>query len=302
LGDESVEALIRKDGIDILVDLAGHTAHHRLSVFARKPAPIQVTWLGYPNTTGLSAIDYRITDALSDPPGQTERWHTEKLLRLPGAFSCYLPPAESPPVGPLPALAAGHVTLGCFNHIAKVTPSLLGLWAGILKDLPGSRLFLKSRGLADPGTAGRIREELAGSGVAPERVELRGEALPTAEHLGLYNRVDIALDTFPYNGTTTTCEALWMGAPVVALAGATHVSRVSASLLTHLGAAELIASSADEYRLRCLALAADLPRLAERRATQRDRMRASPICDAAGFTRGLEEAYGRMWADFESKT
>ena len=300
--DDLVDALIRADRIDILVDLAGHTAHNRLSVFAGRPAPVQATWLGYPNTTGLSTIDYRITDSVCDPPGETERWHTEELLRLPGAFSCYLPPPECPPVGPLPALRAGHVTFGCFNHIAKLTPAAIELWSGILRGLPGSRLLLKSRGLTDPGTTGRILAQFGGGGVASSRIELRGEELPTAEHTGLYNRVDIALDTFPYNGTTTTCEALWMGVPVVTLAGATHVARVSASLLTRLGATDLIASSADEYRSRCLALAADLPRLAERRAAQRERMRAGPICDAAGFTRGLEEAYRRMWERCVAKT
>jgi predicted O-linked N-acetylglucosamine transferase (SPINDLY family) len=217
-------------------------------------------------------------------------------VRLPQAFSCYLPPAECPPVGPLPALAAGHVTFGCFNHLAKVTAAALELWAGILRELPHSRLLLKSRGLTDPETVARIRTEFEDRGVTSERVGLRGEELPTAEHLGLYNQVDIALDTFPYNGTTTTCEALWMGAPVVTLAGATHVSRVSASLLTHLGASDWIAASPDEYRLRCLALAGDLPRLAQLRAGQRERMRASPICQAAAFTRTLEEAYRRMWA------
>jgi predicted O-linked N-acetylglucosamine transferase (SPINDLY family) len=300
--DDLADALIRSDRIDILVDLAGHTAHNRLSVFGGRPAPVQVSWLGYPNTTGLPAIGYRLTDAVCDPPGLTERWHTEALVRLPQGFSCYLPPAESPPVGPLPALSAGHVTFGCFNHVAKLTPAAVELWAGILGDLPGSRLMLKSRGLTDPGTIARIRNEFEGRGVAGGRIELRGEDLPTAGHLGLYNRVDIALDTFPYNGTTTTCEALWMGVPVVALAGDTHVARVSASLLTRLGAADLIAASAEDYRSLCLALAADLPRLAERRALQRDRMRASPICDAAGFTRGLEEAYLRMWAGRPSES
>ena len=298
--DDLVEALIRSDRIDILVDLAGHTAHNRLSVFGCRPAPVQVSWLGYPNTTGLSAIDYRITDAVCDPYGHSERWHTEKLVRLPQTFSCYLPPRECPPVGPLPAATAGHVTFGCFNHIAKLTPAAIELWSGILGDLPGSRLLLKSRGLTDPGTIMRMRDEFEGRGVDSSRIDLRGEDLPTAEHLGLYNRVDIALDTFPYNGTTTTCEALWMGVPVVTLAGATHVARVSASLLTRLGASDLVAATPDEYRLACLALAANLPRLGERRAAQRERMRASPICDSAGFTRGLEEAYRRMWADAPS--
>jgi len=294
LSDEAVAALVREDGIDILVDLAGHTARHRLLVFARKPAPIQVTWLGYPNTTGLDAIDYRLTEAVSDPPA-SEAWHSEELVRLPGPFSCYRPSEASPPVGPPPSAASGQVTFGCFNHLAKVTPPVIELWAGILRALPSSRLLLKSRGLADLETASRLRGEFVRRGIEPGRLELNGEELSQARHLGLYQRVDIALDPFPYNGTTTTCEALWMGVPVVSLAGCTHVSRVGASLLTHLGVPEWIANSREEYLERCGELAGDGPRLAAIRAGLRERMRASPLCDAAGFTRGLEEAYRGMW-------
>ena len=289
--DDRVEALIRSDGIDVLVDLAGHTARNRLAVFARRPAPVQATWLGYPNTTGLTAIDYRITDAVSDPPGQTDRWYSEKLVRLPETFSCYRPPLGSPAVGALPALGEGCVSFGCFSNLAKVTPDMIGLWALVLRDTADSRIILKSRGLADPPTAARIREEFARGGIAPERVELCGQELPSVDHLRLYHRVDIALDTAPYNGTTTTCEALWMGVPVVTLAGRTHASRVGASLLTHLGAPEWIATSPAEYRSRCRILAADFARLSWLRQNLRDRMRASPICDAGRFTRHLEEAY-----------
>jgi protein O-GlcNAc transferase len=292
--DDAVAALVHEDEIDILVDLAGHTARHRLLVFARRPAPVQVTWLGYPDTTGLDAIDYRITEAVSDPAG-TEAWHSEQLVRLPETFSCYQPPKESPPVGPLPVAEAGHLTFGCFNHLAKVTPPTIRLWAEILRELPGSRLLLKSRGLADLETAARLREEFVRRGVEADRLELNGEELSVARHLGLYQRVDIAFDTFPYNGTTTTCEALWMGVPVVTLAGRTHVSRVGASLLTHLGEAGWIADSPEAYRKLCRDLAGDRPRLAAIRAGLRERMGAGLLCDARRFTKNLENAFRAMW-------
>jgi len=293
--DDRVAALIREDRIDILIDLAGHTARNRLLVFARKPAPVQVTWLGYPNTTGLDAMDFRLTDAVSDPPGRTEQWHSEELIRLPGTFSCYGPPVESPAVAPLPALATGQVTFGCFNNLAKLTPPAIDLWAQILREVPGARLLLKSRGLSDLETAAGVREEFGRRGIESARLELNGQELSVAQHLALYNRVDLALDTFPYNCTTTTCEALWMGVPVITLAGATHVSRVGASLLTHLSAEELIADSPVGYVARCVDLAGDLPRLAEIRASLRERMRASPLCDARGFTRAFENALRRLW-------
>jgi predicted O-linked N-acetylglucosamine transferase (SPINDLY family) len=293
--DERVADIVREDGIDILVDLAGHTAHNRLLVFARKPAPVQVTWLGYPNTTGLRSIDYRLTEAVSDPPGLTEPWHSEELFRLPGPFSCYGPPAESPAVAPLPALRSRSVTFGCFNHLAKVTPAMIALWSRILAEAEDSRLYLRSRGLSDRETSARIRAGFAENGVNPNRVELDGSELSVADHLGAYRKVDIGLDTFPYNGTTTTCEALWMGVPVVTLAGRTHVSRVGVSLLTHLGSPEWAASTPDDYVRRCLDLAADLPRLAAIREGLRERLRSGPLCDGPGFTRRLEEAFQAMW-------
>jgi predicted O-linked N-acetylglucosamine transferase (SPINDLY family) len=298
LSDEAVATLIRQDGIDILVDLAGHTARNRLPVFARKPAPIQVTWLGYPNTTGLTAIDYRITEPISDPVGQTDGWHSEQLMRLPGPFSCYLPPQTSPPVAPLPAAVSSHVTFGCFNNFAKVTPRVVDLWARLLKEMPEARLFLKSSGLNDPETAGQIHENFAQHGVSPERIELNGERLAVADHLGLYRLVDVALDTFPYNGTTATCEALWMGVPVVTFAGRTHVSRVSASLLTHLGWNEWIANTPDDYVAKCCALVRDSSRLAAIRGELRERMRQSSLCNAPLFTRNLEAAFQEMWTSW----
>jgi protein O-GlcNAc transferase len=297
LSDSQLEDQIRRDKIDILVDLAGHTAGNRLTVFSRRPAPVQVTWLGYPNTTGLDQIDYRLTETVCDPPGQTEAWHSEKLFRLPGPFSCYRPPAESPAVGPLPGMSAGMVTFGCFNNIAKMHSGTFRRWARILRGAPGSRLLLKSRGLSDPATVEAMREQFDGLGVAGSRIEFDGEDLSVQRHLALYHRVDIALDTDPYNGTTTTCEALWMGVPVVTLAGRTHASRVGASLLGHLGLLEGIASSEDDYVSMAWAYASDLPRLAALRRGLRQSMRKSPLCDETGFVRDLEAGFRRMWTE-----
>ncbi|MEI7552830.1 MAG: tetratricopeptide repeat protein [Verrucomicrobiota bacterium] len=294
LGDEAAAARIRADDLDLLVDLAGHTTRNRLRVLARRPAPVQATWIGYPNTTGLDAIDYRLTDAVSDPPGQTEAWHSERLVRLPENFSCYRPDDDAPPVNELPALTSGALTLGSLNQFAKVTPDVIALWARVLTALPAARLLLKSRGLHDAGTADRVRAAFAAAGVAPARLILHGAELSVAAHLGLYHGVDLALDPFPYNGTTTTCEALWMGVPVLTLAGQTHVARVGASLLTHAGLPDWITATPDAYVARAVAAAADRPALAALRRRLREHMRASPLCDAPRFTRGLEAAYAAM--------
>ena len=296
LGDAAAAELIRGDRIDVLFDLAGHTARHRLLVFAARPAPVQVTWLGYPNTTGLAEVDYRLTDAVCDPAARSEAWHSETLVRLPGGFSCYSPPADAPPVGPLPAAAAGHLTFGSCNNFAKVTPAMIGWWAAVLGDHPGSRLLLKSRGLADAATAQRVREGFARAGVTGDRLSLDGQDRSVHDHLRLYHRIDVALDTFPYNGTTTTCEALWMGVPVVTRAGETHAARVSASFLTQVGCPEWIAESAEGYRAICRRLGADLPRLAAIRAGLRERFRRSPLADGPGFVRRLETAVRSLWA------
>jgi predicted O-linked N-acetylglucosamine transferase (SPINDLY family) len=297
LGDSALVEAIRSDRIDVLVDLAGHTAGNRLGVFARRAAPAQFTWLGYPNTTGLAAMDYRITDGVADPAG-TERWHSERLLRLRGPFSCYRPPEESPAVTPPPAVAAdGAITFGCFNHIAKWNEALIHLWAAVLRAVPRSRLLLKSRGLGDPETAAELRRQFELAGVTADRLELLSAELGVAEHLALYGRVDVALDSFPYTGATTTCEALWMGVPVVTLAGQTHVSRVGATLLGAAGDLGKVAQSGDEYVRLAQALAADLPGLVARRADQRSIMAKSPLCNRLSFTRELEESLRRGWQE-----
>jgi len=296
LSDLAAWDLIRRDEIDILVDLAGHTANNRLLVFARRAAPVQVTWLGYPATTGLATMDYRLTDAISDPAGRTEAWHSEVLERLPEGFSCYHPAADAPVVGPLPALEAGHLTFGCCNNFAKVTPEMIALWASILGDHPQSRLLLKSRGLADPATARRIHEAFGRAGITADRLCLDGQDRSRRDHLRLYQRVDVALDTSPYNGATTTCEALWMGVPVVTLAGDCHAARVGASFLSQIGRPEWVAASASDYRAICGRLGADLPALAAERTGLRERMRRSSLCDGPGFVRRLEAAFEAMWA------
>ena len=293
---EQAAELVRRDGIDILVDLAGHTTDHSLLVFARKPAPVQVTWIGYPNTTGLEAMDYRLTDLISDPPAETERWHSEYLIRLPETFSCYSAPAETPAVAPLPASAKGFVTFGSFNNFRKLSEPAIALWARVLNQVSNSRLLIKSQGLGDPPTLARLRHQFVRAGVAAERIELHSANLSKAEHMGLYSQVDLCLDPFPYNGTTTTCDALWMGVPVITLAGRTHVARVGVSLVTHLGHPEWAVKTPDDYVAKCQELAADLPALANLRRGLREQMRQSPLCDAQRFIVHLEAAYRVMWS------
>ena len=295
MADESAAARIRADEIDILVDLAGHTRDNRLGIFARKPAPVQVTWLGYPNTTGLAAIDYRITDAVADPEGEADRLHSERLFRLPRLFLCYGAPPEAGPVTVLPARAAGFVTFGSFNNVSKVQPKTAKLWSRILHAVPGSRLVLKSQHLRDRTVRERYTELFGAEGITAARLDLLPWVAAPGDHIGLYGSIDIALDPLSYNGTTTTCEALWMGVPVVTLRGDRHASRVGASILNALGRNELIAGDEESYLACACSLAQDLDRLEALRAELRVRMQASPICDAAEFAREMEHAYRTMW-------
>lgn len=295
MNDEDLARMIHADGIDILVDLAGHTARNRMGVFIRKPAPIQVTWIGYPNTTGLSTMDYRITDSLADPVGAADAMHTEKLLRLPECFSCFQAPRQSPDVRPLPALANGFITIGSFNNFAKITPHVMRVWIDIMNRVPGSRLLLKNRSLDNPRLKQLILDELCKHGADATRVDLRSPDISPMDHLNGYNLLDIALDSFPYNGTTTTCEALWMGVPVITLAGNNHVSRVGVSQMTNLGLPELIARDTNDYVDIAVALANDVPRLAALRATMRERLKNSPLMNVPRFTKNLEEAYEVIW-------
>jgi len=224
--DAMLESVILADAPDLLVDLGGHTGVSRLRVFARRVAPVQLTYLGYPNTTGVRAMDYRLVDAVTDPQIAADAFATEKLVRFAPTAWAYQPPQDAPDPGPLPASSSGHVTFGAFNNFTKVTDDTLRLWARILAAVPGSRLLLKAEGLAEPAVGDPIRARLRAVGVADEQVELLSRTPDTLSHLSLYRRVDIALDTFPYHGTTTTCEALWMGVPVLSLRGDRHAARV----------------------------------------------------------------------------
>ena len=295
LNDDALAARIRADGIDILVDLAGHSGLNRLPVLAFRPAPVQMTWLGYPNTTGMDAVDYRLVDAITDPPGPADAHASERLLRLPAPFLCFRPPADAPAVVPLPAGAVGAVTFGSFNKLAKLSHDTVRLWAEILHRVPNSRLLLKDRPLECPDTAAALRARFRTAGVDPERLVLLGWADDPAGHLNLYNRIDIALDPTPYNGTITTCDALWMGAPVVTLLGGRHAARVGASLLASVGLSDLIAATPERYVETAASLAHDLSRLMRLRMGMRDRLRRSPLCDEPRFVRALEDAYQQSW-------
>ncbi|GEM_PF-2856196 len=293
--DGEVARRIRKDRIDILVDLCGHMGGSRLGVFAHKAAPIQMTWLGYPNTTGLPTVEYRITDAVADPPGATESLHTERLLRLPEGFIAYQAPAGAPSVVPPPALQNGRVTFGCFNNFAKATSTTLRLWASILVAVPNSRLLIKTRAMADAPTRQGLADTMKGLGVSPDRLEMVPFADSYGDHLAAYGRVDIALDCFPYNGTATTCEALWMGVPLVSLTGRSHVSRVSASILAQVGLGHLAAETQEAAVGAAVELAGDIQGLRDLRLTMRDRLSTSSLMDMTGFVRRLEEAYRQAW-------
>jgi predicted O-linked N-acetylglucosamine transferase (SPINDLY family) len=300
LPDERVADLIRNDAIDILVDLAGHTAHNRLLVFARKPAPVQVTWLGYPPTTGLSSIDYKIVDHFSHPEGENDTFFTEQLLRLPGSFLCYLPDKDSPEVGPLPSLSTGYITFGSFNNFAKVTTEVVALWARILAAVPGSKLLVKWNSFSDNAVCQYATGMFTKRGIDPERIILQSSD-PSPKHLDAYNLVDVGLDTFPFNGLTTTCEALWMGVPVITLAGKAYASRGSASLLSNIGMPELIAKTSDEYVTIAIALAKNMTRMKSLRWNLRSVMLRSPLIIPKRFTRNLETMYRQIWSEWCSK-
>lgn len=297
LDDAALAELIRRDGIDVLVDLSGHTAGNRLGALARKPAPVQIGYLGYPGPTGLARLDYRITDPIADPApvaGEGEN-EGEKLLRLPDCFHCYRPPLASPERRSSPFAERGYVTFGSFNNLAKIGPEVLDSWAQILKRTPPSRLHMKSFGLASVATRRRIVERFAAHGVAPERIVFVDYAADPGSHLTHYLEIDLALDSFPYNGTTTTCEALWMGTPVVSWLGLTHPGRVGASLLGAVGLPELVGRDLADYVDLAVDLAAAPARLRAYHQSLRARLKASPLCDEPRFVAALERAYRDVW-------
>jgi predicted O-linked N-acetylglucosamine transferase (SPINDLY family) len=289
--DDRMARQIREDRIDVLVDLALHMAGNRLLVFARKPAPVQVTYLGYCGTTGLAAMDYRLTDPYLDPPGGDEGAYSEQSVPLPETYWCYRPAVETPPVSALPALQSGRITFASLNNFCKVTAPTMEAWSRLLEALPSAQLLLHAH---PGGHRDRAREFLARRGVAPERLRFM-DMMPTEEYFRLYQQVDVALDPFPYGGGTTTCDALWMGVPVVSLAGRTAVGRGGISILSNVGLPELVAQDIDHYVKIGIDLASDLTRLSGLRAALRAQVETSPLMDAPRFARGVEAVYRTLW-------
>ncbi len=290
--DEAAAKQVREDEIDILIDLAGHIGGNRLLLFARKPAPIQMTYLGYQHTTGMEVMDYRITDTVADPPGSTDHLYVEKLLRLDPSFFVYGPSDYAPDVAPPPVESNGYITFGCMNNPTKHGAAVVAAWAELLRTVPDSRLLLLGPTAhdADPRVA-RLFESL---GLGPDRVRFIGKR-PRKVYLANYSQIDIALDPFPFSGHTTTCDALWQGVPVITLAGKTYASRMSTSTLTQARFPQWIASSQENYIAIARSLAEDRANLASLRSSMRDRLKAAPILDAAGFTKSLECALRNIW-------
>lgn len=301
IDDVALAWLARELRIDVLIDLGGHGDAGRMPACAHRLAPVQIKWVGMQNhSSGLAEMDWFLTDRWETPPG-SEALYTERLLRLPDGYVCYCPPPYAPDVGPLPALANGHVTFGCFNNLAKITPHVLATWAEILHRVPDARLVLKTHQLSDTDTAARIRETFATHGIDPTRLDLRGGS-PHRAFLGEYNQIDIVLDPFPYSGGLTTCEALWMGVPTIALPGEFFAARHSLSHLSNAGLADWTARDEAHYIDMAVQRAAGLPALAVLRAGLRTRVKASPLCDAPRFGRSLGVALRHVWRDWCERT
>jgi protein O-GlcNAc transferase len=294
--DESLAQRIRDDGIDILLDLSGHTACNRLTMFAWRPAPVQASWLGYFATTGVAEIDYFLADHWTAPEAVVPHF-TEKIWRLPDTRLCFTPPDVDVAVSILPALHNGHITFGCFNNLSKVNDAILALWSKIMLAVPHSRLFLKAAQLNEDSAQRRIAERLTARGIHRDRLIMEGAA-PRADYLAAYNRVDIALDPFPYTGGATTVDALWMGVPVLTLGGDRFIARQGLGLLANAGLAEWVASDTDDYAARAIRCAGDLPGLASLRGSLRQQVLQSPIFDAARFARHFETALRGMWREW----
>jgi predicted O-linked N-acetylglucosamine transferase (SPINDLY family) len=290
LSDAAAVDLIRQDQIDILVDLTMHMGDNRLLIFACKPAPVQVTYLAYCSSTGLETIDYRLSDPYLDPP-EEESFYNEQTIHLPETYWCYQPIFASQEISPLPALARGAITFGCLNNFCKISQPTLGAWAKLLRAIPNSQLLLSAH---EGSHRQRVQEQLQWEGIAPQRVRFVGK-MPPLDYFRLYHEIDIALDTFPYAGGTTTCDALWMGVPTVSLCGQTAVGRGGLSILSNIGLPELVARSEDEYMRIAGELADNLPQLSQLRCTLRQRMEQSPLMDAPKFARNIEAAYRQMW-------
>ncbi|KAF8397927.1 hypothetical protein HHK36_016853 [Tetracentron sinense] len=294
IDEKKVVSMVREDKVDILVELTGHTANNRLGMMACRPAPVQATWIGYPNTTGLPAIDYRISDSLADPPDTSQK-HIEELVRLPECFLCYTPSPEAGPVSPTPALSNGFITFGSFNNLAKITPKVLQVWARILCAVPNSRLVVKCKPFCCDSVRLRFLSTLEQLGLESLRVDLLPLILLNHDHLQAYSLMDISLDTFPYAGTTTTCESLYMGVPCITMAGSVHAHNVGVSLIGKVGLGHLIAKNEDEYVQLALQMASDITALSNLRMSLRDLMSKSPVCDGPNFIIGLESTYRDIW-------
>jgi predicted O-linked N-acetylglucosamine transferase (SPINDLY family) len=286
MSDGRVADQLRNDGIQVLIDLGGHMAFNRMSLFALKPVPIQVSWIGYPVHPGLPTIDAKISDEIVNPQGT----NGSPCWRLPNGFHAFEPPSEAPAINELPVIKAGALTFGSFNNICKIDPFTIKLWSHVLHKHPQSRLMLKSRSFCDSAVAKRMTELFAAQGIEPHRLILQTRKESLAEHLSLYGEIDIALDTFPYNGTTTTCEALWMGVPVVTLQGSPEASRVSSSLLHQIGHPEWIAKNASEFAEIVGCLVSDIDKLSDLRKSLRTQVQASALCNHALITRDFENA------------
>ena len=295
--DSEIFKIIKKDKIDILVDLSGHTGKNNLLVFAQKPAPIQVTWLGYPNTTGLSSIDYRFTDIISDPIGEADDLHSEKLLRLPNGFLCFQGNEKVLFKSNPPQTHYDYITFGSFNNLSKITSEVIDVWSKILNLIPKSHLILKCRKLKH--NKDYYYELFKNKGIDKDRIQLYEHLPNTSDHLELYNSIDIGLDPFPYNGATTTCEALWMGVPVITLLGDRHAGRVGASILTNVGLKDFIARDIDSYINLAVEMSANTKKLKEIRMTLRRQMQESLLCDARSFADNVESAYKDMWRNYQ---
>ncbi|MEN9470496.1 MAG: hypothetical protein RL630_2229, partial [Verrucomicrobiota bacterium] len=296
IDDNLAAEIIRKDAPDILIDLAGHSAMNRLPLFAKNLAPVQMTYLGYPNTTGLPAIGYRLVDETTDPTGEADALATEKLLRFSPCAWAYEPPKDSP--SPSMPDASAPITFGSFNNFLKVSAETLSTWKQLLERAPSSRLLIKSPYLEDSEVLASVREKLAASGIATDRIELLGFFASPTEHLAAYSRVDVALDTFPYNGTTTTCEALWMGVPVVSLIGDRHASRVGLSLLTTVGHADWATENTEAYIEKAAALAHDRPKREALRQTLRQNVSQSSLLNHADQAKRFEAALRQAWGEW----
>jgi predicted O-linked N-acetylglucosamine transferase (SPINDLY family) len=289
--DEQAAEMIRADGIDILVDLAAHSEGNRLPLFARKPAPVQFTYLGYCSTTGLSAMDARISDPLIDPADSDLSVYSERTILLPRTHLCYQPGGAALEVSPLPALWMGRITFGCLNSFTKASADAMDLWATVLRSAPKSKMIIHAK---DGKHLDRVRERFGREGVSADRLEFVSRQ-PWAQYMQTYGRIDIALDPFPFGGGITTCDALWMGVPVVTLVGATAVGRVGRSILSNVGLPELVAQTPEDYVRIAVDLAKQTGRLSELRAGLRGRLQASPMMDAKGLAKELESAYRREW-------